>query len=125
MRAILILGVMLMPWSDDMAAVSSAIAQQRAPLKGGIPSYVEPPGGPGGQQRYATDPLEMLGRELSAAVQRGEMTPEAALARYRAALTQEERDKPPLSGRDMWRMLDEEARPTEVPRLPRWGSAPR
>jgi hypothetical protein len=49
----------------------------------------------GGRQRSATDPMEMLNRELSAAVLRGEMTSEEALARYRAALPPEEANRPP------------------------------
>jgi hypothetical protein len=87
----------------------------------GLPSYVEPPGGPVGRQRYATDPLQMLNDELAGAVQRGEMSSEEAVSRYRAALPEQERNQPPMTGRDAWRILNEEARPTEVPRLPKWG----
>jgi hypothetical protein len=99
-------------------------SDKRETLFGGIPSYVEPTGGPGGRQRYATDPLKMLNDELTAAVQRGEMSSEEALTRYRAALPQEERDRPPMTSREAWRILTEEARPTDVPRLPRWGRDP-
>jgi hypothetical protein len=87
----------------------------------GLPSYVEPPGGPVGRQRYATDPLQMLNDELAGAVKRGEMSSEEAVERYRAALPEQERNQPPMTGRDAWRILNEEARPTEVPRLPKWG----
>jgi hypothetical protein len=87
----------------------------------GLPSYVEPPGGPVGRQRYATDPLQMLNDELAGAVKRGEMSSEEAVERYRAALPERERNQPPMTGRDAWRILNEEARPTEVPRLPKWG----
>jgi hypothetical protein len=87
----------------------------------GLPSYVEPPGGPVGRQRYATDPLQMLNDELAGAVQRGEMSSEEAVTRYRAALPEQERNQPPMTGRDAWRILNEDARPTEVPRLPKWG----
>jgi hypothetical protein len=99
-------------------------SDKRETLFGGIPSYVEPTGGPGGRQRYATDPLQMLNDELAASVQRGEMSSEEAVSRYRAALPEQERNQPPMSFRDLYRVLNEEARPTAVPRLPRWGRNP-
>jgi hypothetical protein len=107
-----------------MAARPDPKALAQALMRGGdsgLPSYVEPSGGPVGRQRYATDPLQMLNDELAGAVQRGEMTSEEAVSRYRAALPEQERNQPPMTGRDAWRILNEEARPTEVPRLPKWG----
>jgi hypothetical protein len=117
MRAVTVLlaGMMIMPSYGVLGK-----KDKRETLFGGIPSYVEPPGGPVGRQRYATDPLQMLNDELAAAVKRGEMSSEEAVSRYRAALPQQERNQPPMTSREAWRILNEEARPTEVPRLPKW-----
>jgi hypothetical protein len=116
--------ILLLLTGTAMAARPDPKALAQALMRGGdsgLPSYVEPPGGPGGRQRYATDPLQMLNDELAAAVKRGEMSSEEAVTRYRAALPEQERNQPPMTGRDAWRILNEDARPTEVPRLPKWG----
>jgi hypothetical protein len=60
-------------------------SDKRETLFGGVPSYVEPTGGPVGRQSYPTEPLQMLNDELREAVMRGEITSEEAQARYRAA----------------------------------------
>jgi hypothetical protein len=121
MRAVTVLlaGMMTMPSYGVLGK-----KDKRETLFGGIPSYVEPTGGPGGRQRYANDPLQMLNDELTAAVQRGEISGEEAVLRYRAALPKNERERPPMTGRDVYRILNEEARPTAVPRLPKWGRDP-
>lgn len=95
MRAILILGVMLMPWQDDLNTVSAAIAQQgpqgqQAQMAQQAPM---PPTRP--PELIPMPPLEQKLRQLDALARAGKISPlehDRQADRLQETATQQEKD---------------------------------